>query len=208
MPQTHTHYSRASARPAPYRGVLPQLWHWWCRGFLKLTGWRLEGDWPAHAKMVLVAAPHTSNWDGIYMLAASGYYRAPLQWMGKKSLTAGPFGGIVKWLGCVPIDRSSANDVVGQMRDAFGQADRLALVIPPEGTRSRTETWKTGFYHIAQQSNVPIVMTVLDFGTRTIRVSGEILPSGDYDADLPLIQSHYADAVGKRAAKFASQSGD
>ncbi|MGV6819677.1 MAG: 1-acyl-sn-glycerol-3-phosphate acyltransferase [Parvularcula sp.] len=203
MSQTHKHYSRASARPAPYRGVLPQLWHLWCLGFLKLTRWRIEGDWPRHHKMVVVAAPHTSNWDGIYMLAAAGYYRAPLKWMGKKSLTTGPLGGIVKWLGCVPIDRSSANDVVGQMCEAFDHTEKLMLLIPPEGTRSRTEAWKTGFYHIAHQADVPIVMSVLDFGTRTIRVSGEILPSGDYGADLPLIQSHYADAVGKRAAKFA-----
>ena len=108
----HVHYDRGSNRPAPSLGFFSDAYRQLCRLFLKVTGWKVEGDWPAIDKMVLIAAPHTSNWDGIYMLAAAGYYRIPLRWMGKASLTTGPFGGFVKWLGCVPVDRSQAQDIV------------------------------------------------------------------------------------------------
>jgi 1-acyl-sn-glycerol-3-phosphate acyltransferase len=107
-PATHTPLSPATARPAPFRGVLSEAVRWVSAAYLKAAGWTMQGDWPALDKLVLVAAPHTSNWDGINMLAAAGYYRVRLRWMGKKSLTAGPFGGILRLLGCVPIDRSRA----------------------------------------------------------------------------------------------------
>ncbi len=113
---------------------------------LKLTGWRMQGDWPTIDKMVLVAAPHTSNWDGLQMLVAAGYYRIRLRWMGKKSLTTGPFGWIIKALGCVPIDRSQSHDVVSTMADAIEAADNMVLAIPPEGTRARVNEWKSGFH--------------------------------------------------------------
>lgn len=195
--------SAKSARPAPFRGPLSQIVHWISRAFLRLGGWRIEGDWPAFDKMVLVAAPHTSNWDGINMLAAAGYYRVRLRWMGKKSLTQGPFGWLVKWLGCVPIDRSQSNDVVGAMAEAFAREERMVLAIPPEGTRSAVRAWKSGFYHIAVAANVPIVLSVLDYGKRRVKLAAVVFPSGDYDADLAVIQAHYADAQGKHRDKFA-----
>jgi 1-acyl-sn-glycerol-3-phosphate acyltransferase len=194
--------SAESARPAPMRGPLSQIVHWISGAFLKFGGWRIEGDWPAFDKMVLVAAPHTSNWDGINMLAAAGYYRVRLRWMGKKSLTQGPFGWIIKALGCVPIDRSKANDVVGAMTEAFANEERMVLAIPPEGTRNAVREWKSGFYHIAVAANVPIVLSVLDYGKRRVKLAAVVFPSGDYDADLPLIQAHYADAQGKHRDKF------
>lgn len=191
-----------SARPAPFRGPFTEFVHWVSGAFLKLGGWKIEGDWPAFDKMVLVAAPHTSNWDGINMLAAAGYYRVRLRWMGKKSLTQGPFGWLIKWLGCVPIDRSKANDVVGAMAEAFAREERMVLAIPPEGTRSAVREWKSGFYHIAVGANVPIVLSVLDYGKRKVRLAAVVFPSGDYEADLALIQAHYADAQGKHRDQF------
>jgi 1-acyl-sn-glycerol-3-phosphate acyltransferase len=195
--------SAESARPAPMRGPFSQIVHWMSSAFLRLGGWRIEGDWPAFEKMVLVAAPHTSNWDGINMLAAAGYYRVRLRWMGKKSLTQGPFGWIIKALGCVPIDRSKANDVVGAMTEAFAREERMVLAIPPEGTRHAVREWKSGFYHIAVAAHVPIVLSVLDYGKRTVRLAAVVFPSGDYVTDLALIQAHYSDAQGKHRDKFA-----
>ena len=171
---------------------------------LKLTGWRMQGDWPTIDKMVLVAAPHTSNWDGLQMLVAAGYYRIRLRWMGKKSLTTGPFGWIIKALGCVPIDRSQSHDVVKTMADAIGAADSMVLAIPPEGTRARVNEWKSGFYHIAHGAGVPLVISVLDYGTKSVSLAAVMEPSGDYDADLALIRAHYATAKGKHAAQFAA----
>jgi 1-acyl-sn-glycerol-3-phosphate acyltransferase len=122
--------------------------------------------------------------------------------MGKKELTAGPFGAVVRWLGCVPVDRKGGADLVGQMRDAFACADSMVLAIPPEGTRAAAAEWKTGFYYIARAAGVPIVMSVLDYGTKTIRLSGALVPSGDYAADLALIKSHYDGAKGLREGRF------
>ncbi|ANP45014.1 lysophospholipid acyltransferase family protein [Candidatus Viadribacter manganicus] len=191
-----------SARPAPSSGLVSDITRWVCGAFLTLCGWTLRGDFPGIDKAVLIAAPHTSNWDGVYMLATAGFYRVKLRWMGKKSLTQGPFGGVVKWLGCVPIDRSAANDVVREMTDAFASEQRMILAIPPEGTRSATREWKTGFYHIARAADVPLILSVLDYGTKTISLAAIIRPKDDYESDLKIIQSYYAHAQGRHAGKF------
>jgi len=204
---THVRYDLGSALPAPYRGVASEAFRWFCEAFLAIGGWKVAGNWPVHRKAVVVAAPHTSNWDGIWMLAAAGRYRITLRWMGKKSLTEGPFGWFVKWAGCVPIDRSRSNDVVQAMADAFAASDDLLLAVPPEGTRGLVREWKSGFYHIARKAGVPIVFAVMDYGCKTIRISGEIWPTGDYDADMKLISTHYADARGKHVEKFAVDAG-
>ncbi len=195
---------QATARPAPPGGWLTELTRLVCAAYLRLSGWTVRGDWPDLAKVVLVAAPHTSNWDGINMLAAAGFYRVRLRWMGKASLTRGPFGGLIRWLGCVPIDRSGAHDVVRAMADAFAREDAMILAIPPEGTRGAVREWKTGFYHIARAAGVPLVLSVLDYGTRTISLAAVVRPSGDYEADLPVIRGHYARAVGLRPEKFVT----
>lgn len=194
--------AQTTARPAPARGLMSNVVRWTSGAYLALAGWKVRGDFPALEKAVLVAAPHTSNWDGLNMLATAGFYRVKLRWMGKKSLTTGPFGGLIKWLGCVPIDRSAANDVVRAMADAFAAAPRMILAIPPEGTRSATREWKTGFYHIARAANVPLILSVLDYGAKTVSLAAVVTPSGDYDADLRVIQSYYATAQGKHADKF------
>ena len=194
---SHVIIDPGTAAPAPSSRPLSSIWRFICTNWLKLGGWKIEGSWPDHKKMVVIAAPHTSNWDGINMLAAAGNYRIKLNWMGKKSLVEGPFGGFVRWLGCVPVDRSANNDLVQQMTDAFAQRDEMVLAIPPEGTRSKTKGWKTGYYYIAHQARVPILMTVLDYGSKTIRVSGTLMPSGEYDTDLPIILTHYDGAKGK-----------
>ena len=194
----------ATARPAPSRGLGAEVVRWLSTGYLTLAGWKMRGDWPALDKAVLVAAPHTSNWDGLNMLAAAGYYRVRLRWMGKKSLTEGPFGGLIKALGCVPIDRDGHHDVVKTISDAFAAERRMVLAIPPEGTRSAVKEWKSGFYHIAVAAGVPLVLSVLDYGTKTVTLAAVIYPGGDYDADLNVIRGYYAHARGKRAAKFSA----
>jgi len=195
---------RFAARPAPYRGPFSEAWRWGCMAFLWAGGWRMQGDWPGIDKAVAVAAPHTSNWDGINMIAAAGYYRVKFSWMGKASLVRGPFGGIVRWLGCVPVERASRNDLVAATARAFQTADRLILAIAPEGTRERVTHWKSGLYHIAMGAGVPILPTVLDYGARTITIAPLVTPTGDYDADLPRIQAPYARAEGKHPAKWAA----
>ncbi len=201
-PGTHLVYPPETARPRPYRGAVAELWRWACLGALRAGGWTLQGDWPGDDKAVLLCAPHTSNWDGIWMLAAASAWRVRLRYMGKASLTSGPFGWLVRWTGCIPVDRSKSNDLVAQMKAAFAAEPRLILAIPPEGTRGRVEKWKSGFYHIAVGAGVPIVLAVLDYGQRTVRISGAVWPSGDYAGDFALIRGHYAGATGKVPEDF------
>ena len=191
-----------SARSLPRRGLGMEIWHWFGTAFLALGRWKIAGDWPADAKVVVTAGPHTSNWDGIWMIAAAAKWRIRLRYMGKKSLTEGPLGGIVKWTGCVPIDRSKSNDVVDAMKAAFAAEDGLVLVVPPEGTRDPVPRWKSGFYHIAVGAGVPITFAVMDYATKTVSIPATLWPSGDYLADLKIIQGFYARATAKYPENF------
>jgi len=194
---------RRLGRPTAYRGFGSEIVHVLCGIYLRLAGWRLLDDWPPDPKMVILAAPHTSNWDGINMLAVAGWYRVKLSYMGKKSLTTGPFGWLVKRTGCISIERGKSTDIVGQMQAAFAAADSLFLAVAPEGTRKRNTEWKSGYYHIAHSAGVPLLMSVLDYGTRTVRLAGPLKTSGDFTADLPAILAPYASAKGLNADQFA-----
>ncbi|RLJ40544.1 1-acyl-sn-glycerol-3-phosphate acyltransferase [Acidovorax sp. 106] len=140
---------------------------------LRLTGWRIEGALPSHAaKSVLIAAPHTSNWDLPYTLMLAFTLRLRVYWMGKHSLFRAPFGGVMRWLGGIPVNREQSTNLVARsaqtIRDATGP---MQLIVPPEGTRGKTRHWKTGFYFIAQQAGVPIVLAFVDYG-RKVAASG------------------------------------
>jgi len=169
---------------------------------LGIGGWKVEGDWPDAPKAVLIAAPHTSNWDGVWMLAAAGYYGIKLRWMGKRSLVSHPLGWLVRWLGCIPVDRKAASDLVDQMADAFAKADLLTLAVAPEGTRSATADWKSGFHRIARRADVPMIISVLDYGSRTVRIAGLVKPTDNYETDLAKIKSFYAGAHGRHREQF------
>lgn len=190
------------AKPAPYRGVGSEIIHILSGAYLRLAGWRVPTDWPNIRKAVILAAPHTSNWDGINMLAVAGWYRVKLSYMGKKSLTTGPFGWFMKRSGCIPIDRSMSENVVEQMTAAFDTAESLFLAVAPEATRRRNPKWKTGYYHIAHSASVPLVMAVMDYKTKTILLSEALEVSGDYQADMERILAPYLGATGRHADKF------
>lgn len=201
-PGTLITHDLGTARPRPYRGTGAELARWLGIAAMAIGGWRIAGDWPDDSKCVVIAAPHTSNWDGIWMIAAAARWRIRLRYMGKKSLTQGPFGWLVRWTGCIPIDRSQSNDIVRIMAAEFAAAQGLILAIPPEGTRDPVDKWKSGFYHIAVGAGVPITFAVMDYARRTVSLPASFWPSGDYEADLPIIQSFYAGAKGKYPHNF------
>ena len=170
--------------------------------YLKATGWHIADDWPDLKKAVVVAAPHTSNWDGLTMLAVAGWYRSKLSWMGKASLVTGPLGSLMRRAGCVPVDRKSSNDVVEQMAEAFATRDSLVLAVAPEGTRDANAKWKSGFYHIAHAADVPLVMAVLDYKTRILGVTQPFKTTGNYGVDMRTILGYYDGVEGKKPEKF------
>lgn len=136
------------------------------RLILRALGWRMEGEAPQISKYVLIAAPHTSNWDFLLMLAARVHFGVHAAWMGKDTLFRWPFGTLLRALGGIPVDRTSSRNAVEQTSAAILNAERIVVAIPPEGTRKRAEYWKSGFYHIAQSAQVPIVLTYLDYGRK------------------------------------------
>ena len=165
---------------------------------LALSGWKIAGQLPEREKYVLIAAPHTSNWDLVYMLAIAFVLDMKINWMGKDSLFKPPFGFILSWLGGVAIDRSKTNNVVQAMADEFTKRDRLILAVPPSGTRGRRDHWKSGFYHIAKTAQVPIVMGYLDYETKTGGFGpNHLVPGDDLTADMDQIRAFYAQQSGK-----------
>jgi 1-acyl-sn-glycerol-3-phosphate acyltransferase len=174
--------------------------------FLKITGWKVEGQLaPEAAKSILIAAPHTSNWDLPYTLMVAFALRLTPYWMGKHSLFKAPFGGIMQWLGGIPVQRSQTNNLVAASAEAIRAADGpLQLIVPPEGTRSKTRYWKTGYYYIALAADVPIVMAYMDYSSRRSGLGPIFKPTGNADADMAAIKAFYAPFKGKNATQFES----
>ncbi|WP_042423257.1 lysophospholipid acyltransferase family protein [Comamonas granuli] len=171
---------------------------------LKLGGWKVEGALPPQAaKSVLIAAPHTSNWDLPYTLMLAFALRLRVYWMGKQSIFRAPFGGLMRWLGGIPVNRSQSSNLVASSAQAMRAAEGpMQLIIPPEGTRGRTRHWKTGFYFIAQQAGVPIVLAFVDFGRKVGGLGPLFQPTGDVEADMARIKAFYAPIQGKNADQF------
>ena len=156
-------------------------------GFLswfRRTGWTVGGILPEGAKFVIMAAPHTSNWDFLVFLGTIEGMGLRPRFMGKASLFRWPAGDFMRGLGGVPIDRSARQDLVTQMAARIGEADEFALVIAAEGTREPNREWRSGFYRIALAAGVPIICAGPDYG-RKIGLFGPIIhPTGDMEADL------------------------
>ena len=178
-------------------GAFYEARRWFFLKLYRLSGWTVSGVDPRIKKFVVIAAPHTSNWDLPLMLGVAYHFRVKLKWMGKDDLFKGPFGWVMKAMGGIPIDRSKANNVVTQMVGIYDDADNLAVAIPPEGTRSKVRYWKTGFYNIAHGANVPIALGFLDYKRKVGGVGGLLETTGDYDADLQRIKAFYAGVTGK-----------
>ncbi len=176
-------------------------------GYLKLAGWQVRGALPAEAqKSVLIAAPHTSNWDLPFTLMVSFVLRLNIYWIGKASIFRFPFGPLMRWLGGIPVDRSKSNNLVAASAQAITDASgALQLIVPPEGTRSKTRYWKTGFYHIATSAQVPIVMAYMDYSRKISGLGPVFHPTGDLEADMLRIKAFYAEFKGKNAGQFEAQ---
>jgi 1-acyl-sn-glycerol-3-phosphate acyltransferase len=171
---------------------------------LRATGWRVEGTLPPQAaKCVFIAAPHTSNWDLPYTLMLGLALQLHLAWMGKASLFRPPFGAVMRWLGGLPVDRSKSSNAVAATAAVLREADApLQLVIAPEGTRGKVREWKTGFYFIAQQAGVPIVLAYVDYRRKVGGLGPVFTPSGDVERDIAEIRRFYAGITGRNPQQF------
>ncbi|WP_225205485.1 lysophospholipid acyltransferase family protein [Novosphingobium huizhouense] len=183
----------AGPRPSLMSRLLRRVLLW----FYKRQGWTAIGTPPPGGRYVLIAAPHTSNWDFVYFLGLVNALGLDTRFMAKDSLFRWPLGRFMRDMGGIAIDRKHRRNVVQAMIEEFGRRDRFVLTIAPEGTRSAVTQWRTGFYQIALGAGVPMVVGLMDYGTKTGGLGPTIMPTGDYASDMRQIAQVYRSVTPK-----------
>jgi 1-acyl-sn-glycerol-3-phosphate acyltransferase len=167
------------------------------RFVMGLFGWKADEVVPNYPKMIVIGAPHTTNWDGVILVAASLAMRVRLLWLGKHTLFRPPFGWLMRLAGGIPINRQTTRNAVEQAVQAFNERERMVLVIAPEGTRRKVDHWKTGFYYIALGAGVPIAFGYVDYDNKRAGIPTAFMPTGDIQADFEIIRAFYKNQRGK-----------
>lgn len=172
--------------------------HWLGKTIVRVTGWRIEGGVPtSNRSMIIIAAPHTSNWDLFYLLGAAYSFKLSIQWLMKASVFVPIVGSIMRYLGGIPVDRSQRNNLVTVMADKIRESKGIALVVPPSGTRGYTDYWKSGFYRIALEAEIPVVCGYLDYPSKEAGLGEAFYLTGNMTEDMDRIRAFYEDKVGR-----------
>lgn len=175
------------------------------RAVLRAFGWRLQIDVPDVPQLVIIAAPHTSNWDFVFGLAAALALDLDVHWLGKHTIFHGIWGRPLRALGGIAVDRQAPDGVVRQTTQAFAAHRQLLVAIAPEGTRSRVARWKRGFYHIAAEAHVPVLIASIDYRRRIVGADTVMHPTGDWQRDMQPVFALYAAVTPKRPEDFATE---
>lgn len=169
--------------------------------FFRLLGWKVEGQLPKNQKKyILIVAPHTSNWDFLVGLGARAVLHFDPKYAGKKELFVWPFGWLFRRLGGFPVVRNESSNFVQSMADVFREKENFILTITPEGTRSYSANWKTGFYYIAKEANVPILPVAFDYPTKTVVLGELIYATKELDMILKDLHTWHQQYQGKNPA--------
>lgn len=184
---------------------------WLSYRFFTALGWRVRGELPDIPKMVVIGAPHTSNWDFFIFLAAIYHFDIKVRFLAKHTLFRWPFGWMFRKVGGIPVERSSTGGMVGQVTEAFDSAEEMILVIAPEGTRKAADSWKSGFVKIAEVARVPVVFAGVDGASKTLRIgpAEEVGPNREEFMDR--VRAFHADLgglrpVGKGPVRLSSET--
>lgn len=174
---------------------LPRRGKWLTRAFgrllYKLCGWRIEGQLPDVPKLVIIGAPHTSIWDAPLAVAFFLATGLDCRWMIKKEACDHPLGGLMRWMGAIPVNRQEPGELVQQVIDEMNRNEKFVLVITPEGTRKKVERWKTGFYRIALAAGTPITLAYADFGHKVVGIGPTFQPTGEQDAQIEEMRAFF-----------------
>ena len=168
-----------------------------CRFVFRRCGWRVAGEFPDAPKLVAIAAPHSTNWDVAWGLMVKFGLRLDVHFIGKREAFFWPLGPVLRGFGGIPIDRSAAHGIVGEMRRQFAARERFWLAIAPEGTRKKVDKWKSGFWHIARAAGVPILPVYFHYPEKILGLGPLFHPGNDLEADLARIREFYRPWVGK-----------
>lgn len=194
-------------RPSTMSGLFRRLLVW----FYRRRGWQAEGRVPAEKRFVLVAAPHTSNWDFVNFLGLTEDVGIRPHFMAKRSLFRWPWKNFMFDMGGVPVERSSSQNYVQQMIEEFARRTEFALTVAPEGTRSHAREWKTGFYHIAVGAKVPIILGFMDYARKVGGLGPMIWPTGNFAEDMKKMARFYSSVTPKfpeNATDYRALAGD
>lgn len=174
---------------------------------LKLAGWKLEVKAPDFDKCIICVAPHTSNWDFIIGKLAYSAIGRKAGFLMKSEWFFFPLGLFFRAIGGIPVvrDRKGGQSMVAAIVDKFNASERLAIAITPEGTRSRTAKWRTGFLYISLQAHVPCVLAAIDYKRKLVVLDRVFRPSGDVEADMRAIKDYYKPFEGKNPEKFTTE---
>lgn len=172
--------------------------------FMAVAGWKVKIDLNTKSidHCVMIAAPHTSNWDFPFTLATFWIKGIDLKFFIKDSYTKAFYGFIFKWMGAIGVDRNKNNNLVEYAVSLLNAQEKLVILIPPEGTRSKVDFWKKGFYHIANGASVPIALGFLDFKHKVAGVDRLVMPTGKIDVDLKVIEDVYLKYTGKNPENY------
>jgi 1-acyl-sn-glycerol-3-phosphate acyltransferase len=173
---------------------------------LALGGWRIEGDLPDEPRFVLIAAPHTSNWDFPIAILSMFGFGLRMNWLGKHTLFRFPITGLMHWMGGEPIDRSATKGFVEEAIERFRQRPQWVLGISPEGTRKRAGAWKTGFHRIALGAGVPIVPVTIDYSRRVLGIHPPFFPTADFQADEQILRQSFRKEMARIPGNYADTS--
>ncbi len=179
--------------PQLRRGRSQRIAQW----LLERAGWKLTGTFPDVPRLVLLGAPHSSWWDGVWGMLVVIAIGVDITILGKRELFFWPLSSLLRWIGVVPVDRTATNGIVGDMSERFARRDRLWLGIAPEGTRKRMPNWRTGFWHVARAADVPILPIGFHYPDKVIHVGAVFESSADVDADIARLRDFYAPFQGK-----------
>ena len=169
---------------------------------LLLGNWRVTGAMPDAPKIVFAVAPHTSNLDFLVGIGAMFTLGLRIHWLGKDTLFRPPLGALMRWLGGTPVKRSASQNAVAQVVAAFDAHEQFLLGLSPEGTRGRTEQWRTGFYHIARGAGALIVPVALDYGARQVRLFAALRPTGNESADLAVLRARFVPGMARFPERY------
>ena len=176
---------------------------WLGRRVLAAIGLKVTGELPNFPKMMVIGAPHTSNWDGVMAIGMALALSIDVRVVAKQALFRWPFAGLLRWMGVIGIDRNAAGGVVGELTQLYNDADQLYICMSPEGTRGGATTWKTGFHRIALAAEVPVLVLVFDWGRGRIDVADWFQPSEDIEADLDRVLSNYHGVLARNPSRLS-----
>jgi 1-acyl-sn-glycerol-3-phosphate acyltransferase len=162
--------------------------------FMALCGWKVRGVYTEDLRVsVVIVAPHTSNWDFIWGILARNVYKMKAKYLIKNSFFKPGIAWFFRWTGGIAVDRSKKNDLTTRLKSMINSGKKVQIVFTPEGTRKHVDRWKSGFYWVAFEANLPIVMHAIDYKTKIVSMNDPFYPTGDWEKDKKAFEAFYAD---------------